>query len=239
MKRIRSEIIEKLLKASPKKQKAIIERLGGTQFSKKKEPPRERRFDFDRKGKWSKDLIIDTLRRILLEHERLSLPLLRKLREEDPKNYPAPTTVVYRFGSWNEAKKEVSGRAQPPYLDMLGKMEGIDYFLTLYHQGNIKTRNNYFEARRNYPEIVPPYSWLLNVFGTFTNFKKIAKIDSCSDQIKSLVQLVNDLGGVWPKRYQCESRNIDIEFLDKRMDGRAELKGIVRELRRTIYKSED
>ena len=233
MDQIRTALISRLLAASPNKQKDIIDRIVNKSSKRKLGV---KRLDYDKNGKWSKELIVDTLRRVLLEHEKLSIPLLRKLRREDPKNYPAPTTIVNRFGSWEEAKKEVSGRARPLYLNILGKIQGVEYFLRLYHQGKVSTRALYFEARRKYPEAVPPYQKLLDVFGTFTNFKRIAKVDSSVEQINSLIRLVDDLGGLWPKRSQCKSRGIDIVFLDKKMGSRKELRDTVYELR-SVFKN--
>jgi hypothetical protein len=230
---LRSGIIDRIAKASPNRRKKLIEKVVKKEVSKKEKTKRSF-FDYDDKGKWSKDLILEVLKQVAEEHGKLTCPLLRNLRKENPSNYPAPSTVKLRFDgvSWSEICKEVGGNAYPVYASNMGDSIDLNlyYFLDLYHRFGITSKALYLEARSKYPEIVPPYRKLMDLFGSFFNFKKIAKIDSCSEQIKRLSILIIDLDGRWPKRAQCKDRNIDIVFLDKKFGGRKELRSFMRDV---------
>jgi len=234
---IRSGIIERIAKASPNRRKKLIEKTVKKDTIKKERSKRQF-LQYDDKGKWSKDLILEVLKQVAEEHGKLTCPLLRKLRKDSPGDYPAPTTVTLRFegASWGEICKEVGGKAYPVYANDMGDSIDLNiyYFLDLYHRFGITSKSLYLEARSKYPEIVPPYKRFSDLFGTFVNFKKIAKIDSCSEQIKRLSILIKDLDGRWPKRAQCKDRDIDIVFLDKKFGGRKELRAFMREINRSI-----
>lgn len=228
---IRSAIIEKICEAPPEKRRKIIDRLVG---EKNEEKEKTKRLDFDYEGKWSKDLIIESLKGIFSEYGKLTVPLLRKLRKENPDKYPAPTTVCYRFGSWEEVKKATG--SYYIHENILGDTfeEDVGYFLSLYHQFGITTRDLYYEGRRRFPEIVPPYNRLLEIFGSFSKFKKIVELDSCSEQINRLIILIDNMNGRWPKRSICKENNIDIKFLDHKFGGRRELREFIKDLRFSI-----
>lgn len=226
---IRSAIIERICQAPPEKRRQLIDRIIGVEKNKTE---KLKRLDFDRRGKWSKDLIAEVLKGVLADHGKLSIPLLRKLRKEDPNKYPAPTTVCLRFGSWEEAKK-AAGACQHHENILGGAFEDdVGYFLSLYHQFGVTTRDLYYEGRRKFPQIVPPYNRLKETFGSFKKFKKIARLDSCSDQIERLLILLESLGGRWPKREICKKNGVDVKFLDSRFGGRQELREFVYDLRR-------
>jgi len=230
---IKSKVIAKILKSAPNRRKRLIERFTDTEVKEEKEKKRKV-LNYDKEGKWSQDLIIEKLKQVAEEYGKLTWSLLRRLREEDPENYPAPSTVQYRIGgSWKNVCKAVGGDANPLYIRALGDSieENICYFLDLYHRFGVRTRELYLEARRKYPEYVPSYNSFLKIFGTFTAFRKLAKIDSCSEQINRLVELIEELNGRWPRRAQCKERNIDIVFLDKRLGGRKELRALIADLR--------
>jgi hypothetical protein len=232
---VRSGIIEKIAKASPNRRKKLIEKVVKKDVVKKERKKRQF-LQYDGKGKWSKDLILEVLKQVAEEHGKLTSPLLRNLRKDNPNKYPAPSTVKLRFegASWDEICKEVGGKAYPVYANDMGDSIDLNlyYFLDLYHRFGITTKSLYLEARSKYPEIVPPYRRLSDLFGTFTNFKKIAKIDSCSEQIRRLSVLIKDLDGRWPKRAYCKERDIDIVFLDKKFGGRKELRAFMRDINR-------
>jgi hypothetical protein len=225
---VRSAIIERICQASPEKRRKLIEKLVGKERPKKET---SQRLDFDRKGKWSQHLIVEVLKGVLSDHGKLTIPLLRKLRKEDPEKYPAPTTVCLRFGSWDEAKR-AAGVNQIRESIMGGNEyeDEVGFFLSLYHQFGITTRDLYYEGRKKYPQIVPPYSRLREIFGSFTQFKRVAKLDSCSEQIDKLLILIQSMNGRWPNRKICKENGIDIRFLDKRLGSRQELKEFMRDL---------
>jgi len=225
---IRSAIIDKICQAPPKQRRRLIDRIIGVE---RKKTEKLKRLDFDRKGKWSEDLIAEVLRGVLADHGKLTIPLLRKLRKKDPDRYPAPTTVCLRFGSWEKAKKAVG--ACQNHENVLGATyeEDVGYFLSLYHQFGITTRDFYYEGRRKFPQIVPPYNRLRETFGSFRKFKEVAKLDSCSEQIDRLLILIDSLGGRWPKRALCKENGIDIKYLDARFGTRSELREFIYDLR--------
>lgn len=226
---IRSAIIEKICQASPEKRRRLIDRIVGTE---RKTKEKDKRLDFDRIGKWSKDLIAEVLKGVLTEHGKLTASLLRELRKEDPDKYPAPTTVCLRFGSWEEAKKAVGVyRIRENMMGGDAYEDEVGFFLSLYHQFGITTREFYYEGRKKYPQVVPPYSRLIEIFGSFGKFKKVAKLDSCSEQIDRLLILIDSLNGRWPNRSLCKENGIDIPFLDMRFGGRRELREFIRDLR--------
>ena len=237
---LRSGIIERIANASPNRRKKLIEKVVRKDVVKKQKSKRAF-LEYDNKGKWSKELILEVLKQVAEEHGKLTCPLLRKLRKENPNQYPAPSTVKLRFEgvSWSEICKEVGGKAHPVYANNMGDSIDLNlyYFLDLYHRFGITSKALYLEGRSKYPEIVPPYSYLMDLFGSFFNFRKIAKIDSCSGQINRLSILIKDLSGRWPKRAQCKERDIDIVFLDKKFGGRRELRSFVRDIDVIMQKS--
>jgi len=226
---VRSAIIEKICQAPPEKRRRLIERLVGEESAEKKE--KTERLDFDREGKWSEHLIVEVLKDVFSNHGKISIPLLRKLRKEDPEKYPAPTTVCHRFGSWEEAKKAAGvSQIREKLIGGDEYEDEVGFFLSLYHQFEVTTRDLYYEARKKFPQVVPPYSKLKEVFGSFTNFKRVAQLASCSDQIERLMILIQSLNGRWPSRKICKQNGIDIPFLDYRFGSRQELKEFMRDL---------
>lgn len=225
---VRSAIIEKICQAPPQKRKKLIDKIIGT----KKKPKKTKRFDFDKQGKWSKELISEVLKDIFREHKKLTTSILNKLRKENPKKYPPPSTVCLRFGSWENAKKAIGAKYYHENLLGDNYEEDVGYFLSLYHQFGLVTKTLYIEGRRKYPQVVPAYSKLKEIFGSFRTFKKVAKLDSCTEQIERLIVLINNLGGRWPRRPLCKEHGIDIKYLDARFGSRKELKEFVRDLRK-------
>jgi len=231
LERIRSSLIKKILESDPDRQKRIINRLVKDP-KKNKNKELKKRLDYDKNGKWTKELIIDTLSRAAEENGKLSATLLKSLREKDPQNYPAPSTVVSRFGSWEKAKKAVGGKAYPVNLNILKDftVRDVNYFLNIYHQGNVKTTRDYHYVRRKYPESVPSFSLLIDIFGSFSNFKRVAEIDSCRDQLDNLLNLSIKLDK-FPSKAKCKSENIDIDYLIERFSSLLELKGFILDLK--------
>jgi len=236
----RSGIVEKIAKANPGYRRTLIEKAANIKPKNKDEKKETRKFlSYDRKGKWSKERILEILREVAEEYGKLTCTTLRELRDINPEKYPAVTTVKTRFnGSWKDVCRAVGGKACPVYFNSMGDSIDLDiyYFLDLFHRFGIKTKILYREARKKYPEIVPPYTNLTDLFGSFLAFRRIANIDSCSGQIKRLVQLVEDLEGRWPKRAMCKERDIDIVFLDKKLGSRRELRAFVKDIRARNYK---
>jgi len=236
---LRSGIIKKIARASPNRRRKLIEKVV-KKNTVKKEKKKRKFLQYDNEGKWSKDLILEVLKQVAEEHGKLTCPLLRKLRREDPDKYPAPSTVQLRFdgASWSDICKEIGGKAFPVYVNNMGNSIDLNlyYFLDLYHRFGITSKSLYVDAREKYPEIVPPYSKLIDLFGSFLNFRKIAKIDSCSEQIKRLSILIRDLDGRWPRRAQCKERDIDIVFLDKKFGGRRELRYFINDINGLLQK---
>jgi hypothetical protein len=228
---VHSSLFKKILEIPEKQQQKVINKL--LKAEKKELEGRVKRLDYDKEGKWSKDLIVEVLRAVLDEYEKLTIPLLEELRRKEPDKYPAPSTVRFKFGSWMEARKAVGGRAYPPMLDILGKKPVLDigYFANLYNQYGLRTRKEYLYARKNWPEIVPPYRKLLGVFRTFTNYKRISKLNSCEEHIQKLLGLTDRLNK-YPTVKQIISYGIDYKFLVERFDGRIELREFILELRR-------
>lgn len=230
---VKSEILEKICQSSPKQRRKLIDKLIGVDPKAKKKTERKKRLDFDRSGKWSEDLIVEVLKGVLADHGKLTIPLLERLRREDPKKYPSPSTVRYKFGSWQKAKKAAG--ACRLYENLFGDIEeDSNYFFSLYHQLKVTTRDMYYEARKKYPQIIPPYRRLLEIFGSFTRFRQVAQLTCPRGQLNRLVVLVESLNGRWPRRSLCKENGIDIVYLDNKMGGRRELKEFVRDLRSAI-----
>jgi len=231
LERVRSVLIQKILKSDPDRQKRIIERL----IDNPKKKKIRKNLDYDKNGKWTSELIISTLRRITEEHGKLTVQILEELRKKDPQNYPAQSTVRSCFGSWREVRKAVGGIAYPPSLRILKDFttKDINYFLNIYHQGNVKSYKDYLYARKKFPESVPSYYLLTKIFGTFRNFKRVAEIDSCRDQLDALLNLSIDLNK-FPSKSQCKLNEIDIDYLIERFFGLPELKRFVLDLKSSI-----
>jgi len=227
---VHSILIQKIIDASPKRRNKIIEKL--IQKPGKVENTRNKRLDYNRNGKWTKELIVEVLKKVCKEHGKLTIQILEKLRKSEPQNYPAPTTVRLRFGSWKAAKKAVGGKAYPPHLDMLGgfDVKDVNYFLNMYHQGGIKTYKDYVYARKEFPESVPPYCLLRKIFGSFKNYIRVAELDSCKDQLNKLLQLTIKLNQ-FPTKFQCKDKGIDIKHLIERFKTRSELKEFILDLK--------
>lgn len=231
LERVRSVLIRKILESDPSRQKRIIERLIDNPKKKKV----RKNLGYDKNGKWTKELIVHTLREIVEEHGKLTVRILDDLRKKDPHNYPAQATVRARFGTWREVRKAVGGVAYPPSMRILKDftVRDVNYFLNIYHQGNVKTYTDYLYARKKFPESVPSYYLLVKVFGSFKNFKKVAEIDSCRYQLDELLNLSIGLNK-FPSKSQCKLNEIDIDYLIKRFSGLSELRRFILDLKGSI-----
>lgn len=231
LERVRSVLIRKILESDPDRQKRIIERL----IDNPKKKKTIKRLDYNRNGKWTNELIIVTLRKVVEEYGKLTVQILEELRKKDPQSYPAQATVRARFGSWMEVRKAVGGIAYPPSLRILKDFTArdINYFLNIYHQGNVKSYKDYLYARKKFPESVPSYYLLTKIFGTFKNFRRVAEIDSCRDQLDKLLNLSINLNK-FPSKKQCKLNEIDIDYLIERFFGLPELKRFVLDLKSSI-----
>jgi len=237
LEQVRSILIKNILKANFKRQEELIKKLvkKPNKNKNKTKEVKNKRLDYNRKGKWTKELIIKVLKEVAEEYGKLTYNNLARLRSEDPQNYPAPATVRLRFGSWEAAKKAVGGNAYPLYLDILGKVEAkdVNFFLNVYHQGNVETRDDYIYARKKFPQAVPPYHVLLDTFGSFKNFKRVAEIDSCRDQLDKLLKLTIKLN-CFPSKVQCKVNEIDVDYLIERFETRKELKEFILDLKSVV-----
>jgi hypothetical protein len=186
---------------------------------------------------WKHSEVVEAVKKATAESNKktLSRHRLQELHNERPKEFPSPVTIDLMFeDGWKMILKEAGigfSKSENPSLRILSRPpRDVLYFLDLYRRFGLQTKQLYLEARRKYPEVVPPYVALLRTIGGMEALTHLARLESNEDQIMTLVKLMNDLGGRWPRKRLCRQHAIDRGFLERKFGGKIELEEICREL---------
>jgi len=227
-----SPLIQRVISTSSGGRPGLITRLLRMRLHGSKNVPEVR--------SWTKEEIADVLAELATKRVILTRRELQELHNKQPKRYPAPITIetIFNPDGWSTALV-ASGlkpaRVEPLRtigLDIIGKPppEDVLYFLDLYRKFGLTSTALYEEAHRKYPEVVPQYSKLVKAVGGISVLSYLAKLESCEDQLMTLVALMYELNGRWPRKQLCRQHAIDRRHLEKKFGGKIELEELCREL---------
>lgn len=222
----KSEVLKRVEKASPHRRRYLINRLMGKRLQKKlvNDIP-----------EWTRELALERVREVYEKRGRISHVLLNEFHKKRPELYPSSATVFQLFkeredvnDGWNNMLKELGLPPRTHFCQLFGKppKDDVSYYVYLYRDLGLTTRELYKEARRKYPEVVPAYVYLAKNLGGYTALRRLARLDSCSEQLEALLKLMHDLGGRWPKKKKCREHSIDRGYLEQRFGGRQALKSM-------------
>lgn len=224
-----NSLFEELAKTSQKKRVRRLKNI----FKPRKKVTR-RKTTYAKPGQWDVPKLLEAVKKASIEvaPARLTAARYKKIRDREPQNWPSVSLICKKIG-WSNAIRKATPR--PPKEkssglceDVLGQAPRDDlwYYLDLYQKLGLKTKRAYYNARRESPSVVPPYSALIKAFGSFTNYKKLMRLNSSQDQLSSLCRLVTKTGQ-WPPKKLIKASKIDLTKLKDIFGSERELKEFV------------
>lgn len=162
---------------------------------------------------FTKEEIVDYLRK----NDFRSRDLLEERRKEgDPSAWDCQKV----FGSWEKAKEAAF---VSPEERVLGPLEiDEEYLVNTIIQKSLWTFEEFLEAHRKEPDLVPSTYYIRKYWGTFTNLVGYARARSIEQTMTSYYKLRNRLGRR-PTLDDCKDAGIDIKVAVKLFGGKIEL----------------
>jgi len=150
-------------------------------------------------GKFSRDELLDYMRKNNIRSRR-KLDVYRKDGD------PLPSTYSGEFGSWGAALKAAFG--SPIVKPSLDK----EYVVKSALMMGIITYNQYVEARKKNPDILPSIWAVLKMFGSFARFASNVRALSFKETMDAYSRLWRRLGKA-PSFTECKRAGINLDIM--------------------------
>lgn len=169
--------------------------------SKRRRNRNRRRGPFEVRPARSKSDLID----YLIEHDIRTTGQLKKIRQPgDPTLYD----FIKAFNSWRESQIAAYG---PPPPFTAPQKPSPEYLIKCCRDFNLWRRRDWYNARKNNPEIIPSYNQCRRVFdGRFKNLTWAAERVSVKRTVEHCLSLTRRLGHV-PTSDECRQYDIDLD----------------------------
>ena len=153
---------------------------------------------YEKRPERSREELLNYLRE---KQVRSSRDLISKRQPGEPAVYD----YAKAFGSWRAAMETAFGKK----IDILAAEITPDYLIKCVLGFNLWTYEQYVNARRLRPEVIPSFAQVRKLFGSYSNLKYYAQRNSLRDVLQKYLDLRDQLGR-WPTRQQCRRAGLDI-----------------------------
>jgi len=156
-----------------------------------------------KRDKLTRDELINYLR---VNKIRTSRDLEAKRKSRDPNTYDFRKV----FGTWQTALDVAFGTNK--VIDFKYDMDDPAYMIDVVVMFDLWTCKKYEEARRRFPDLIPPFRRVKKQWGRFSNLQICARARSSKATFASYLKLSKKLGH-WPTKKECMDVKIDITNL--------------------------
>lgn len=132
----------------------------------------------------------------------------RQVRKQRGPGEPSVEVIIKAFGSWNNFLSEIGierKKEEKPPSD-------FDYIANVIVQFGLFDADDYRNARKKRPDVIPSMYMVMKQFGTWKNASLIAARVSVQYRVDEYIKLKNRYGR-WPTPTECRNARINIEPL--------------------------